>query len=139
MRDYNRVILMGNLAQDPEQSMLSKGRTATNFVVAVNRVYTGMDGEQGSEVSFIDCTAYGPRAKTIKDYCYKGRPIFIEGRLRQEKWEKDGKKHSRIRVIVENFSFIDSKKQEESIPIVAGNSDTNMEMDILEDFSTLDD
>ncbi len=128
MRDYNKVILMGNFAQDPEYKEISNNRKVTNFVIATNRTWTGPEGQDASEVSFIDCAIYGERAKTISNHFSKGRPIFLEGRLKQEKWEKDGKKQSRLRVIVENFNFIDSKKSseenshaEETIPAAAGN------------------
>lgn len=130
MRDYNKVILMGNFAQDPEMKTISGGKQVTNFVIAVNRSWTGPEGQEASEVSFIDCEVWGKLAKTVADHFSKGRPIFIEGRLKQEKWtDKDTqKKQSRIRVVVENFNFIDSKKSSESIPACAGNEGDNGDM-----------
>ena len=125
MRDYNKVILMGNFAQDPEFKDFGNGRQVSNFVVAVNRKWTGPEGQEASEVSFIDCEIWGKQAKTISDYFSKGRPIFLEGRLRQDKWtdKETQKKQSRIRVVVESFSFIDSKKDVDgTIPAIAGNS-----------------
>ena len=131
MRDYNKVILMGNLAQDPELKEFGSGKQVTNFVVAVNRTWTGPEGQEASEVVFINCESWGKQAKTISDHFSKGRPIFLEGRLKQDKWvDKDTqKKQSRLRVLVENFNFIDSKKSSESsIPAVAGNTGNNGEM-----------
>lgn len=124
MRDYNKVILMGNFAQDPEFKDLGNGKQLTNFVVAVNRRWTGPEGQEANEVSFIDCEVWGKQAKTISSYFSKGRPIFLEGRLRQDKWidKETQKKQSRIRVVVESFSFIDSKKDVDgTIPAIAGN------------------
>ena len=137
MRDYNKVILMGNLAQDPDFKTFSGGKQVTNFVVAVNRTWTGPEGQESTEVSFIDCEIWGKPAKTVFDYFHKGRPIFVDGRLRQEKWvdKETQKKQSRIRVVVESFNFIDSKKSsEESIPECAGASTSGM---TDEDFDAL--
>ncbi|MHA1470938.1 MAG: single-stranded DNA-binding protein [Candidatus Asgardarchaeia archaeon] len=122
-RDYNKVILMGNFAQDPEYKEIQGGKKVANFVIAVNRTWTGPQGEAGSEVSFIDCEIWGGAAKTIADHFTKGRPIFLDGRLKQEKWtdKESGKNQSRIRVVVENFNFVDSKKANEGVPAIAGN------------------
>lgn len=127
MRDYNKVILMGNFAQDPEFKTIAGNKQVTNFVIAVNRSWTGPEGQESNEVAFIDCEIWGKSAKTIADHFSKGRPIFLEGRLKQEKWvdKETQKKQSRLRVVVDNFNFIDSKKSsEDAIPACAGNSDT---------------
>ena len=127
MRDYNKVILMGNLVQDPELKEFNGGKKqVTNFVVAVNRTWTGPEGQEANEVAFIDCEIWGKLAKTVANHFFKGRPIFLEGRLKQEKWldTTTQKKQSRLRVVVESFNFIDSKKSSENIiPTVAGNSE----------------
>lgn len=128
MRSYNKVILMGNLTRDPELKDLNGGKQVVNFTVAVNRKWAGPEGQEVEEVSFIDCQCWGKQGKTISDYFSKGSPIFVEGRLKQDTWEKEGKKHSRLRVTVENFNFLDSKKSSESIPACAGNTGDNGEM-----------
>ena len=124
MRDYNKVILMGNLAQDPELKTTAAGKQVTNFTIACNRTWAGPEGQDSSEVSFIDCEIWGKSAKTVSDHFFKGRPIFVEGRLKQETWtnKETQKKQSRLRVVVEQFNFIDSKKSSEAIPAVAGNT-----------------
>ena len=125
MSDYNRVLIIGNLVQDPEMKDISSNRKVTNFTVAVNRKWKGPEGEEGGEVSYVDCAAFGHTAEAINKYFSKGRRIFVEGRLKQDKWEdKETKKiHSRLRIVVENFNFMDSKKTEtpDSIPVLAGN------------------
>ena len=58
-------------------------------------------------MTFVDCEAWGRTAEIMKQYLSKGRPVFIEGRLKLDQWEdKEGKKQSRLRVVVENFQFI---------------------------------
>jgi len=122
MRDYNKVILMGNFAQDPEMKTTTSGKQVTNFTIATNRKWIGPEGQESSEVSFIDCEIWGKQAQTVKDHFQKGRPIFLEGRLKQEVWtnQETQKKQSRLRVVVESFNFIDSKKSSDAIPVCAG-------------------
>ena len=141
MSDFNKTLIIGNLTQDPEMRDMGNSRKVTNFTVAVNRKWKGPEGEEGSEVSYIDCVAFGKTGEVINKYFSKGRRIFVEGRLKQEKWEnKDTKKmQTKIRVVVENFHFMDSKKVEEgttveTIPASAGNdekSTTDDDFDIL--------
>ena len=136
MSDFNKTILIGNLAQDPEARDLGNGRKVTNFTIAVNRKWTGPTGEEGSEVSYIDCSAFGKTGETIQKYLTKGRRVFINGRLKQERWEdKETKKtHSKIRVVVEDFNFMDTKKTTETVPAVAGNEEPVSSVD---DFDAL--
>jgi len=104
---------MGNLTRDPSLSY-TPGKTAVvEFGLAVNRKWTKQDGSQGEEVLFIECQVYGKRAEVISKYFEKGNPIFVQGRLKLEQWDKDDETHSRIRVIVENFEFIGSKREED--------------------------
>jgi len=80
------------------------------FGLAVNRKWKGEDGSQKEDVLFIECQCFGKRAEVINKYFKKGSPIFVQGRLKLERWEKDDVTHSRIRVIVEKIEFIDSKQ-----------------------------
>jgi len=122
MRNYNKVILMGNLSHDPEYREPKDDFKVVDFTIVTNRAKK----EGDDEVSYISCSAFGKTAIAINKYFKKGRPMFVEGRLKQERWEKDGKKQSRIKVIVEKFEFVDSKKEheynvDETIPEIAGN------------------
>ncbi len=118
---------MGNLVRDPEMKNLNGDNKVVNFTVAINRQWTGPEGQKGEEVSYIDCSAFGKRAEIIDKYFSKGRKIFVEGRLKQDKWEDKTthKMQSKIMVVVENFHFVDSKRDiTETIPEVAGNVST---------------
>ena len=134
MGNYNRVVLMGNLVKDPELKTTNGGKQVVNFTIAVNRRWNGPEGQESEEVFYIDCEAWSGQAKVISDYFAKGRPILVEGRLKQDRWEKDDKKYSRLVVVVENFHFVDSKKTiSETIPASAGNADdmTDEEFDAI--------
>ena len=110
MASYNRVILMGNLTRDPELKTLPSQTMVCDFALAVNRRWKDSSGEAREEVLFIDCAAFGKTGQTIGESLTKGRPIHIEGRLKFEQWEQDdGQRRSKIRVVVEQFRFVDRK------------------------------
>lgn len=107
---FNKVMLMGNLTRDIELRHLpSSNQAVANLGLAVNRRFRTQEGEQREEVTFVDCEAWGKTAETMSTYLKKGRPVFIEGRLKLDTWEKEGQKHSKLKVVVESFQFIDSK------------------------------
>ncbi len=109
MARFNKVFLMGNLTRDPELRYTPSGTAVASFGIAVNRTWTGQNGEKKEEVCFVDINAFGRRAEVINEYFSKGSPIFIDGRLQFHQWEtKDGQKRSVLRVVAENFQFIGS-------------------------------
>ena len=110
MANLNRVFLMGNLTRDPELRYLPSNTAVANIGVAVNRRWRNQQGEQQEETTFVDCESFGRQAEVINQYLRKGRPIFIEGRLKLDQWQdKEGNNRSRMKVIVERFEFIDSR------------------------------
>jgi len=105
MSNLNKVFLMGRLTRDPEQRFISSGQSVVNIGVAINRQFT-TNGEKREESTFVDVEAWGPRGEVIQKYLTKGNPIFIEGRLKFDTWEKDGEKRSKLKVVLDNFQFI---------------------------------
>ena len=117
MASLNKVMLIGNLTRDPEVRMMTSGRPVCNFGLAMNRSYKDSEGNRKEEVTFVDIECFGPRAEAVARFFTKGRPIFVEGRLRLDQWEsKEGEKRSALRVVLDNFEFVDSGKQESSSP-----------------------
>ncbi len=108
MRGYNKVILMGNLTRDPALKYLPSQTAVVEFGLAMNRKWKSQDGQDREEVCFVDCSAFGKTAETINQYFTKGKPIFIEGRLKYDSWEdkQGGGKRSKMTVVIETFSFI---------------------------------
>jgi len=107
---YNKVLLMGNLTRDVELKHTSSNMAVGNFGLAVNRKWRSNEGEMREEVTFVDCEVWGRTAENMARFFSKGRPVFIEGRLKLDTWEdkNDGSKRSKMRVVVEKFEFIDS-------------------------------
>jgi single-strand DNA-binding protein len=110
MPNFNKCYLMGNLTRDIELRHTSGNQAVANLGLAINRRWKSADGQDREEVTYVDCEAWGRTAETLAKYLQKGRPVFIEGRLKLDTWEdKEGKKQSKIRVVVEGFQFIDSR------------------------------
>ena len=123
MASLNKVMLIGNLTRDPEVRMMTSGRPVCNFGLAMNRSYKDSEGNRKEEVTFVDIECFGPRAEAVARFFTKGRPIFVEGRLKLDQWEsKEGEKRSALRVVLDNFEFVDSGKQESSSRVLPGRS-----------------
>ena len=105
MVTFNRVILAGNLVRDPETRFLPSGVAVTSFSIAVNRRYKS-NNEVKEEVSFFDISVFGKTGENCAEYLSKGRPVLVEGRLRQRRWEADGVKKSKIEVVADNVQFL---------------------------------
>ncbi|WP_061243619.1 single-stranded DNA-binding protein [Leptospira interrogans] len=111
--DINRVTLVGRFTRDPEFKSIN-GTSLVNFSLANGRTYVS-NGEKREESHFFDCEVWGKPADIIQQYCKKGKQIAIEGRLKQDTWETpEGKKASRIRIVVENFQLLGSKDDSSS-------------------------
>jgi single-strand DNA-binding protein len=110
MANFNKVIIAGNLTRDPELRYTPKGTAIAKLGLALNRSWRTESGEQRDETTFVDVDAFGRQAEVIGQYMRKGRPILIEGRLRLDEWEdkNTGQKRSRLGVVLESFSFLDS-------------------------------
>jgi len=107
MANYNKVILVGNLTRDPQLSYLPSQTPVIDFGMAVNRNWTGQDGQRREETCFVDLRAYGKPAEIINHYMSKGRQLLVEGRLQFQQWQaQDGTRRSKHIVVVENFQFL---------------------------------
>lgn len=105
----NITLLKGNLARDPEMRTINandKQTCVVNFTVATSREYTKANGERDKITSFINCEAWDSGAEVIGSSFKKGDLVMVEGSLRNDSWEKDGVKHSSLKLRVNNFSKI---------------------------------
>lgn len=112
MKDTNIVCLMGRTTREPEQKFTGGGMCILSFSLAVNRSVKKGDKWE-DEANFFDCTFFGKGAEAVSKYIGKGTPLFIEGELRQERWEKDGQKRSIVKVIVNNLRLLDFHKDKQ--------------------------
>lgn len=106
MASFNRVILLGNLTRDPELRYIPSGMAVTDIRLAVNDRRKSPSGEWIEETTFVDVTLWGRQAEVASEYLTKGAPLLVEGRLKLDSWEKDGQKHSKLRVVGEKMQLL---------------------------------
>lgn len=105
MASFNRVILVGNLTRDPELRYIPSGTAVSEVGLAVNdRVKRG--DQWVDEATFVDVTLWGRTAEIANEYLSKGSSVLIEGRLKLDRWEKEGQKHSKLRVVGERLQML---------------------------------
>jgi single-strand DNA-binding protein len=105
----NRVFLMGNVTRDPELRYISNGSAVTEIGLAINDRRKSSSGEWIEETTFVDITLWGRTAEIAGEYVTKGSPLLVEGRLKLDSWEKDGKKNSKLRVVGDRMHLIGSR------------------------------
>lgn len=112
MASLNKVMLIGNLTRDPEIKYTPKGTAVAEIAIAINRNFTGADGQKKEEVTFIDVTLWERLAEIAGEYLKKGRPVYIEGRLQLDTWDDKatGQKRSRLRVRAEQMQLLGSRE-----------------------------
>lgn len=111
MADMNKWIGIGRLARDAEMKYTSGGMAICKFAIAVNaRVKQGESW--ADEASFFDVTVFGKAAESINQYLVKGKQVAIEGRLKQDRWEKDGQTHSRVVINADNVQLLGGGNQQ---------------------------
>jgi single-strand DNA-binding protein len=106
MASYNKVILMGNVTRDPELRYIASGTAVTDITLAVNDRRKTAAGEWVEETTFVDVTLWGRTAEIAGEYVTKGSPLLIDGRLKLDTWEKDGKKNSKLRVVCDRMQLL---------------------------------
>ena len=114
--DINVVVLVGRLTRDCELKSTPQGTSVCRFSIAVNRrKRTGDRWED--EVSYFDVVLWGKSAETLKPYLQKGRQVSIEGELRQNRWEQEGKTNSKVEVVANNVQLLGGGNQGTPAPM----------------------
>jgi len=112
MASLNKVLLIGNLTKDPQLRFTPNGSAVADLRLAINRWWTGQDGQRHEETTFVDVTLWGRQAEVASEYLHKGAPVFIEGRLKLDQWQdKEGQNRSRLVVVGERMQFIGPRAQ----------------------------
>jgi len=111
MASFNKVILMGNLTRDPELRHTAAGTAVTDLRLAVNRSFKGRDGERKEEVLYVDVTVWDRSAVNCCQYLKKGRPVHVEGFLKEESWDDKatGEKKTKMKVQADSVQFLGSR------------------------------
>lgn len=111
MTDLNHVVVIGRMTRDLDETSfgyINTGTARLNVSIAVNRAVKRGE-EWTDEVSYFDVTYWGKPAETIKPYLGKGKQIAVDGYLKQDRWEKDGQKHSKISIVANSIQLLGGK------------------------------
>lgn len=109
---FNRIILVGNLGKDPELRYTPQGNPVCSFSLATNERRRGSSGgEQANVTTWFRVTLWGRQAETAAQYLQKGRPVYIEGRLRVEEYtDRDGQARYSLEVSATDLQFIGGER-----------------------------
>lgn len=108
-RSLNQVFLMGNLTRDPELRQTPSGQQVCSFSLALNRSYKDQNGDWQEVTDYIDIVAWGPLGERVAQYLSKGRRCLVQGRLQSRSWEQEGQKRSKVEVLANDVTFLDSR------------------------------
>lgn len=115
---FNKVILVGNLGRDPELRYTPQGTPVCNFSIATNERRKDKNGEMQDTTTWFKVTLWNRQAETAAQYLQKGRPVYIEGRLRVEEWtDRDGKPRHTLEVHATDMQFIGGNRGGEEQPM----------------------
>lgn len=119
MPSLNRVQLIGNLGRDPEIRVIPFGKKVTQFSLAVNNRWKSSQGEAKESTDWFTVEAWGRPGEICAQYLHKGSLVFIEGRLRTDKYEdKSGETKYFTRVVLQSMQMLDRKTEEEPAEMV---------------------
>lgn len=139
---------MGNLTRDPELRNTPNGQSVCSFSLALNRSYKDQSGEWKEVTDYVDIVAWGPLGERVAQYMSKGRRALVQGRLQSRSWEQDGQKRSKVEVLANDVTFLDSRgggsddtQTESSVPKAANSKkkDDVVIEDITDEPINLDD
>lgn len=115
LMSFNKITLVGNLGRDPELRYTPQGTPVCSFTMATNEKRKDKSGEFQDQTTWFRVTLWGRQAETASQYLTKGRPVYIEGRLRMEEWtDRDGKQRYTLEVHATDMQFIGGRSDEAS-------------------------
>lgn len=134
-RSINQVTLMGNLTRDPELRSTPNGQSVCSFSLALNRSYKDQSGEWQDATDYIDVVAWAQLGERVSQYLSKGRRCLVTGRLQSRSWEQDGQKRSKVEVLANDVTFLDSRGGESAAnePSSAPRSSSKSKEEAVED------
>ena len=112
----NKMLVIGNLGQDPEMRYLPSGSAVTNFSVASNNKYTRSDGSEVDETEWFRVSAWGKQAEACNQYLNKGSKVYVEGRLKSSSYQtQDGTTRFTMEINADKVVFL-SSRQDDAVP-----------------------
>jgi len=123
-RGFNKVILMGNLARDPEIRYTVDKRAWARFTVAVGRQWKDRNGELRDSADFIPVVVWGPQAENCERFLNKGKGVLVEGRIQTRNYDdRQGNRRYVTEVLAQSVTFLGGGRKDESSPYEREDSD----------------
>jgi single-strand DNA-binding protein len=120
MASVNKVILIGNCGKDPETRYLPSGDAVTNVSIATSEKWKDKSGEQQEHTEWHRLAFFGKLAEIAGEYLKKGSPVYVEGRIKTQKWQdKDGNDRSSVQITVDRMQLLGGRKEGEPEPAKA--------------------
>lgn len=112
-RSLNKVLLIGNLTRDPELRYTPQGTPVCTFGLATNRSWQPTNGERQEETEFHRIVAWNKLAELCSELLFKGRKVYVEGRLQTRNWtDAQGQERTTVEIVIENMIVLDSKRKD---------------------------
>ncbi|HEV2706068.1 MAG TPA: single-stranded DNA-binding protein [Pyrinomonadaceae bacterium] len=125
---FNKIILVGNLGRDPELRYTPQGTPVCSFTLATNERRKDKSGEMQDQTTWFRVTLWGRQAETASQYLAKGRPVYVEGRLRVEEWtDRDGRSRYTLEVHATDMQFISGGRGDDAVPTARGESSSSID------------
>jgi single-strand DNA-binding protein len=119
MAALNRVQLIGRLGKDPESRFIPTGKKVTHFSLAVSNRWKSADGEMKEYTEWVNIEAWGRLGEISQQYLHKGSLVYLEGRLKTDKYDdKDGETKYYTKVVIQFLQMLDRKPEEEPVSTV---------------------
>lgn len=120
-KGVNKVILIGNLGQDPEIRFTDTGSAIANYTVATSETWKDKNGEKQERTEWHRVVSFGKLAEIVGEYCKKGQKIYVEGSLRTREWEKDGVKRYSTEIIADQMQMLSGREASNDAPPAKAN------------------
>lgn len=118
MPTLNRVQLIGRLGRDPESKFTPTGKKVTTFSVAISNRWKDRNGEMKESTEWVNIEAWERLGEVCQEYLHKGSLVFLEGRLKTEKYEEKGETRYYTKVVLQSLEFLDKRPTEEPMMAV---------------------
>ena len=130
MASFNRIIVIGNLTRDPEYRTLASGQAVCRLGLATNRQFKNKQtGSLVQEVCYVDVDVWGAQAESCRQYLQKGRPVLVEGRLKQDSWEDQaGQKRTKHSIVAERVVFLSNGASVETAFGASASDDSEVQL-----------
>ena len=117
MASLNKVLLIGNLTQDPELRRIPSGTAVSTLRLAVSESFQNKSGERVERTVFLDVDVWDRQAENCQQYLAKGSPVFVEGRLQMDQWDdkETGQKRSRLKVRADRVQFLSGPRRDGAV------------------------